>query len=316
MSRLLCCVLSVALAVGFGESLPAQDLIDFEDFGLAVGTFRNRAPAGATAFRSGDLALPNRYDPDTDAWRGWAISATTDATRSGFRNQYSATTGGGADGSRTYAVAFGDGRIETGGRALTRLDLTNSTYAAESMRRGDAFAKRFGGVTGRDPDFFSVTFRGWRGGQRSADSLTVVLADYRFSNPSEDFILSTWRTVDFSGFGRVDSLTYRFASSDVGAFGINTPTYLCIDNVVLEKVVGIREVGKRKLYVYPTPAADWIEIRGEGLIGKTYQLVDVRGAVVMAGVYGGRIEAKELGGGMYWLVVEGIGGAWVSVLRL
>lgn len=316
MLRLVFCLLSVVVAVGFGDSLNAQDVITFEEFGLADGTFLNRAPAGAGAFRTRDLALPNRYDPDTDAWSGWAISATTDATRPGFRNQYSATAGGGADGSRTYAVAFGDGRIETGGRALTRLDITNSTYAAESMRRGDAFAKRFGGVTGRDPDFFSVTFRAWRNGRRSADSLTVMLADYKSDNASEDFILSTWRTVDLRTFGRVDSLTYRFASSDVGAFGINTPTYFCVDNVALGEVVGVRESKRARICIFPNPAQDWIEIEGERLTGKTYRIVDARGAVVMAGVYTGRIEVGALGAGMYWLLVEGVAGSGVSVLKL
>ena len=66
---------------------------------------------------------------------------------------------GGADGSNTYAVTFGNGRIETSGRQVNSLAVTNSTYAAESMRRGDQFTKRFGGVTGDDLDFFNVTLK-------------------------------------------------------------------------------------------------------------------------------------------------------------
>lgn len=299
--------------VGFGESLLAQDVIDFEDFGLAVGTFRNQSPVGTSAFRSGDLALPNDYDPSTGAWNGWAISATTDATKPGFLNQYSSTTGGGSNASRTYAVAFGDGRIETGGRAVTSLDITNSTYAAESMRRGDSFAKRFGGVTGRDPDFFSVTFRGWRNGQRSTDSLTVMLADYRSSNAAEDFILSTWRTVDLSGFGRVDSLTYRFASSDVGAFGINTPTYFSIDEVVLAAVVGVNERSVAAFTVYPNPVVGELPLKlaGEGVWGKAYVVYDAVGRRMSAGDYEGGIGLEAFAKGVYLLKLDGVGSALV-----
>ncbi len=302
------------LLAGFGESLPAQTLIDFESFGLDVGTFRNQVPAGANAFRAGDLGLPNSYDTSTDAWRGWAISATTDATKPGFRNQYSSTTGGGAGGSQTYALAFADGRIETGGRAVNSMKLTNSTYAAQSMLRGDAFAKRFGGVTGRDADFFRVVFRGWRGGSVLADTLLVYLADYRAATASADYVLQTWREVDFQRFGAVDSLTYVFESSDVGAFGINTPTYFCIDDVVLAELVSVGETLAKAgaLIAYPNPVAEALSLKLEGGVapfGRTYALYDGLGRCVSQGIYAGPVDVSALGTGVYVVVIDRVGAA-------
>ena len=46
---------------------------------------------------------------------------------------------------------------------LANIQVTNSTYAAISMRDGDSFAKKFGGGSGDDPDFFAVTFTGFEG---------------------------------------------------------------------------------------------------------------------------------------------------------
>ena len=297
---------------GFGESLLAQDLITFEDFGIPVGEFRNRTADGSGAFTSGDLSLPNTFTetPTISFWSGWALSATTDATTPGLGNQYSSVTGGGADGSNTYAVTFGNGRIETSGRQVNSLAVTNSTYAAESMRRGDQFTKRFGGVTGDDPDFFNVTFRGWRDGARTDDSLTVFLADFQFSDNAQDFILDAWQTVDFSAFGQVDSLTYSFASSDVGAFGINTPTYFCMDNVILEGSVGVRERRAPTLLVYPNPVVNTFSIQdADALIGETYYLFDPLGRAVATGIYRGRVDLDPLARGVYTLRFDGAGGS-------
>lgn len=43
--------------------------------------------------------------------------------------------------------------------------------------------------------------------------------------------LKDWAWVDLSNFNISDSLVLSFESSDVGQFGINTPTYVAIDDV-------------------------------------------------------------------------------------
>ena len=41
------------------------------------------------------------------------------------------------------------------------VDVTNTAWARTSMLEGDQFAKKFGGATGDDPDWFMVTFTGY-----------------------------------------------------------------------------------------------------------------------------------------------------------
>ncbi len=109
---------------------------------------------------------------------------------------------------------------------------TNTTYAALSMRDGDAFAKRFGGETGSDPDFFKLIVEGIDAFGGSTGTAELFLADFRFADSAEDYILDEWVFLDLSGLGAVRALRFGFESSDVGAFGINTPVYFAIDDLV------------------------------------------------------------------------------------
>ena len=59
-----------------------------------------------------------------------------------------------------------------------------------------------------------------------------MLADFRFSDDGLDSILEEWVFLDLSGLGAVRELHFGFESSDVGVFGINTPTYFAIDDLV------------------------------------------------------------------------------------
>jgi hypothetical protein len=108
---------------------------------------------------------------------------------------------------------------------------TNTTYAALSMLNGDAFAKKFGGVSGTDADWFNITIEGLLGGAVIGNQV-FYLADYRFADSADDYVIDQWTWVDLSGFGLVDELRFSFDSSDLGTFGINTPTYAAMDFLV------------------------------------------------------------------------------------
>lgn len=222
------------LFIGF---LNAQTVADFEEYNLLPESFLN-GEDGSGGFSSGDFFLPNNYTQEWMTWSGWAISNTTDITTPGFLNQYSAIAGGGFDGSAHYAVtyAYGNNNIilqgDAAGQPVSGLYITNSTYAYLSMLDGDAISKKFGGITGNDPDFFLLTIKAYFNGNLSSDSVNFYLADYRYTNNSQDFIVDEWTWVGLSSLGAADSLTFTLASSDVGQFGINTPTYFCIDNII------------------------------------------------------------------------------------
>lgn len=247
----------------------AQTTADFENYDLEPGDALNGS-SGSGGFQSGNLFLPNSYNPDFNAWSGWAISATTDVTTPGFMNDLSAITGSGYN-STAYAVSFASPQsvIElegaAAGGAVEGMYVTNGTYPYLSMLEGDGFAKKFGGESGDDPDFFLLTIKKYLGGELSTDSINFYLADYRFEDNSQDYIVDEWTYVDLSPLGNADSLQFTMSSTDNGMFGMNTPAYFCIDDLTtLDMPVSTRQAAlpPESLEVFPNPAtatwyADW-----------------------------------------------------------
>ncbi len=259
------------LLVSFGalaRAVLAQTVVDLENFNLPPNTFLNNA-SPEEAFVSGPVALPNLYDPQFMFWTGWAISNTTDTITPGFLNESSAMAGSGAEGTPTYAVSYAfDGAVlrllgPAAGSTVLGLFVTNNAYAYYSMRDGDAFAKKFGGPSGNDPDFFLLTIKKYRNGVLGPDSVDFYLADYRFADNSRDYIVKEWTFVNLSSLGEVDSLLFTLTSSDVGVFGMNTPAYFCIDQIRLQPLVSQKEAvsGSPRFSLYPNPASERVFVR-------------------------------------------------------
>ncbi len=204
----------------------------FDDLGLAPGAYLDGSTL-AGGYTSGGVFFQNDYNAAWGSFSGFAASTTTDATTPGFGNQFSNITGSGAGGSSGFGVAYFDARIILPApQIVLGAQFTNTTYTALSMRDGDAFSKRFGGTTGSDPDFFRLLVEGIDDVGGSTGIVELMLADYRFGDAADDFILDEWVFLDLSGLGAVRELRFGFESSDVGAFGINTPVYFAIDDLV------------------------------------------------------------------------------------
>ena len=237
--RFVAVVSVITLAVAAERDL-ASVVADFEDLQLPPESFYNGSD-GAGGFTSRGAFFNNAF---TDfgggfvAWSGWSYSNITDNSTPGFGNQYSAITGVGGQGSGNYAVAFastpGKARIELPASMFPEsLLVTNTTYAYLSMLDGDQFAKQFGGETGDDPDYFLLTITGLDSTGGPAGSVDVYLADYRFEDNVRDYLLDAWTTVDLSTLHGATALSFGLDSTDVGQFGINTPVYFAIDNLVV-----------------------------------------------------------------------------------
>ena len=120
--------------------------------------------------------------------------------------------------------------------AVRSINVCNSTYTALSMKNGDSFTKKFGGSTGNDKDWFKMTVVGFNAAGDSVKSVSFYLADYRFDDNSKDYIVNKWTTVDLSSLGKINKMTFRFASTDNNNWGMNTPAYVCFDNLKYEIV--------------------------------------------------------------------------------
>jgi hypothetical protein len=298
-----------------GAALSAQTTATFEDFGLSSGQYLNGS-GGEGGFASGNVFLPNTYDSQFMFWSGWAISSDTDTQTPGFLNQYSAITGAGYGGSVAYAVTYcSDGcliRLEgdaTGGSA-EGMWVTNNAYAYYSMLDGDGFAKKFGGVSGDDPDYFLLTIKKYLNGALGPDSIDFYLADYRFANNAQDYIVDEWTYVDLSPLGDADSLYFTLTSTDVGIFGMNTPGYFCIDDFTTRDVsVATREpLRERAFEVFPNPVSDFLIVDWAGPDGADLSVVDIYGRKVhetMLRSGRNRIDVSRLPEGAFFLQVAG-----------
>ncbi len=239
------------------------DIAAFENLSLSQNSYWNGSD-GAGMFTSGDAVFMNGYDSQYKSWDGWAYSNMTDTTTPGHTNQFSAVTGSGVHGSANYGVAYNAGSYGTASppnlsfgavtgndydKVISGAFFTNTTYAYLSMLNGDSFAKKFGGTTGNDPDWFKLSIKGITAAGTYTDPIDFYLADYRFSDNSKDYIVNQWTWVDLSGLGKVAGLEFNLSSSDNNSYGMLTPAYFAMDD----------------LNSVPVPAAVWLF--GAGLAG-------------------------------------------------
>lgn len=170
-------------------------------------------------------------------WSGFAYSSITDTNTAGFGNQFAVwTPGTGVAGGDSYAIVNTPGSQDTVTFAFPGCArgfyVNNTTYTALSMLNGDAFAKKFGGPSGDDPDWLLLTISGWDTTGSLIHTQAVYLADYRFTNNAQDYVVSDWTWVDLTHFGsEVKELTFDLTSTDNGTFGMNTPAYFAMDEL-------------------------------------------------------------------------------------
>jgi hypothetical protein len=238
-----------------GISVLAQTPVHFEDVILPASGVWNGAD-GSGYFRSGGMTFHNSYDNEWKSWSGFACSNHKDTTTAGYANQYSAAAGGGYGGSGNFAVAYDFSNVKITPAQPTRFSgmyLTNSTYAYLTMRDGNSWAKKFGGATGNDPDYFRVNIIGIGTGGDTTGTVVFYLADYRDQDPRKDYLVKEWTWVPLDVLGEVAMLRFALESSDTGSYGMNTPGYFCMDNINDRALPAATLSGGVLTEVYPNP---------------------------------------------------------------
>jgi len=235
--RDLYCVVTMLLMAGVAGAAIAT----FEDLALLPESFWNGSD-GAGGFTSGGAHFNNNYNAAWDSWDGFSYSNITDTTSQRIAAQYNAVTGAGQGGTANYAVAYvGWASPPTvtlsAAGIVSGLYVTNTNYAYYSMLNGDDFAKKFGGGSGSDPDWFMLTITGKDADGAATGTVDFYLADYRFADNSDDYIVNTWQYVDLTSLGMVKTLEFALSSSDVGGWGMNTPASFALDTLVCKPAV-------------------------------------------------------------------------------
>ncbi len=292
---------------------------DFENLELGENDYWNGSD-GSGGFESGNIAFGNTYDSEYGSWGEWAYSTMADDSTAGYANQYSAITAAGFDPivsqGATYGISYASSFdppaikfTDNKPHEVKGFFVTNSTYAALSMMYGDAYAKKFGGATGLDPDWLKLSVFGFKEGE-VIDTVDFYLADFRFNDSKKDYVLQTWQWVELSQMGYVDSLQMSLSSSDIGDWGMNTPAYYCADNFYVgEAEVGVQPLAQQsaQITVYPNPAQNYISISTNA--GREFQanLFDATGKLIIAETNlenGQALNIADLPKGMYVLQVH------------
>ena len=299
---------------------------DFEDLLLPMpplGAYWNGSDQSG-GFASGGMYFPNNYDTAFGGYwvDGFAYSSIIDSTTSGFTNLYAAKPASGYNASANYAVVQQNAVARLNNVVPTMVIhgfyVTNGTYAFNSMRDGDTFARKFGDTTGTNsglpqgayPDYFKLTVKSYVGGQLGSDSVEFYLADYRFSNDSLDYIVNTWEWVDCAILGVFDSLKFTLSSSDNGAFGMNTPAFFCIDNLSIDVTVGTVEAPQyeKPVNVYPNPAASFINFSNLPLHSASLiSIYNMKGQILAHTSINGTapgIDISQLAPGIYTVKIQ------------
>ena len=226
-------LLSLTLALFLAVLAFAQDPATFEDVQLGSNGIW-QPPYGSNEMPSGGWLFTN--NTQNGYWGGFTASNRTDLNQSGLDAQYTAATGCGYDGSTQYAVAYtmgvqtdvyaADGQSHT----VTGCYVTNDLWTYQDILQGGYGEPPYGGTTGNDPDWFKVTATGKNASGQVVGTLDFYLADYRFSNNEEDYVLNTWEWFDLSPLGNVATISFSLSSSRGSGYNMITPAYFCMDN--------------------------------------------------------------------------------------
>ena len=211
----------------------AQEPATFEDVQLGSNGIWV-APEGENEMPSGGWLFTNYTG--YGYWGGFTASNRTDLNQTGLNAQYTAVTGCGYDGSSQYAVAYtygvqtdvyaADGQLHT----VTGCYITNNLWAYQDVLQGSMGQTPFGGLSGDDPDWFKLTATGKNVSGQTVGTVDFYLADYRFEDNSQDYVLDTWEWFDLSALGPVATISFSLSSTKSNYGGMITPAYFCMDN--------------------------------------------------------------------------------------
>jgi hypothetical protein len=301
----------IVLTIGLFVSVTTNaQTITFDDLTLAPETGWNGSD-GSGSFTSNGQVFINGYNTGFGYWAdGWGYSNKTDVNTAGYTNDLSCYAASGymsdnfAIGRQSSFIDFGSEKV------VTSIQLTNMTYAALSMLNGDMFAKQFGtpndangqpdGTNGED--FFRINLIGRDADSIVTDTIVFYLADYRGAD-SLDYMLTSWQGVDLSTLGEIQYLAFELESSDVGDFGINTPLYFAMDQLVLSGA----EIAENEINfsVFPNPATNFISLKQAGHVS----IYALDGSVVLTKTVqeNEQISIESLNSGSYLIELNSSG---------
>ena len=179
------------------------------------------------------------YFSDWGFGGGFTYTNGTDTATPGYAN-LSAITGTGKTGSvylTANASSYTEARItnlQPGKYRFKGAWVTNTTYDYLAIKDGNdggsGLVTKFETGDFETGDWFKLTAIGHTSNE--TDTIHFYLADFR---DWKSTIVNTWEWFDWSELADADYITFEMSSSDIGDFGMNTPSYFCIDDITLQE---------------------------------------------------------------------------------
>ncbi len=288
-----------------------------QDVDLTIASFEEQSLDASGAYNgidqwqgfiSGNARFYNNYNSSWGTWSGTAVTNHLDTLTAGYLNSYSSYAGDTIDGSQ-FAVfngSYNEVLVHSESTETVKgVYISNNTYAGLSMRDGDMFSKKFGGISGDDEDWFKVTIKGKDLNNEVVDSVDFYLADFRFADNSLDYIIKDWTWVDLNMVD-VSNLTFELSSSDNGDWGMNTPAYFCMDKLTGTNNIGLEELSMLSIDIYPNPTTDFISLEFENESKRNIVVLDYSGRIVTNEIYSSslvQMNVEGLSSGIYQVLV-------------
>lgn len=185
--------------------------------------------AGTTyAWQSGDYTFLTY----ATSWGGFSATTVTNetaTTSTGYTEAYRSISGGAYEGNN-YAVVYVDSynpdTISFEAQTVKGFFITNTPYTVGAITTNDFLpASRF-----NQTDYLTLNCIGLKNNV-AVDTIEVDLAS------NGEYVVA-WTYVDLSELGEIDALTFTMEGSDVGNYGLNTPSYFAMDNFGAAKPEG------------------------------------------------------------------------------
>ena len=200
-----------------------QNLIGKKDSTNSYGTTVHNYTG---SFTSNSTNFYNTYTQEYSSWTGFSCSSLADSSVNGdyTHDMYLYGTTG-ANNSKKFAIAYSDSAYFTlsAVKSIKSVYVNNTTYTYKTIHDGNSYASAF-----KSGSYYCVKFTGYDVNGKMTGSATAYLADYR---NGKNHIVKNWEKIDLSTLGKVKKVVLTFDSSDKGTYGINTPTYVAIDDV-------------------------------------------------------------------------------------
>jgi uncharacterized protein DUF4465/type IX secretion system substrate protein len=327
MKKLVLSIAMLSSALTASAQTPTTQISTFEDV-TNLPNFHNKVyndSTGGGGFTSRNAFFPTQWDTSYGGYwsTGWAASTYYDTTTAGYPNLYGCAAYKGYANSNTFAVGTTAGNLTIRltdsliGKTVSGVYVCNSTYAYKSMKNGDTFGDT--AFSAKNKDWFKLTIRNYHGGVLAADSAEVYLADFRYADTTNNYILKTWMWVDLTSLGNTDSLVFFLHSTENNTYGMMTPAFFCIDNLTLSTHLDTTGLGiknylsENDLNVYPNPTVSETEVvyNTTTPVPVNMKLVDLLGNEIVsqraqsfAGINKFKMDISYLPAGVYYITLN------------